>query len=75
MCLGAIVSARFDRLIFGVRDRKYESLDIILNKYLENFNHQLKVTRDVLGDSSKDLLQTFFKKLRNKDKEENSYVK
>jgi len=75
MCLGAIVSARFDRLIYGVRDKKYESLDVILNKYLENFNHQLQVTMDVLSDSSKELLQTFFKKLRIKDKEENSYVK
>ncbi|MDA3931844.1 MAG: nucleoside deaminase [Tenericutes bacterium] len=75
MCLGAIVSARFDRLIYGVRDKKYESLDTILSKYLDNFNHQLKVTTDVLSESSKELLQSFFKKLRMKDIEENSYVK
>ncbi|MFP4478578.1 MAG: nucleoside deaminase [Candidatus Izemoplasmatales bacterium] len=67
MCLGAIVSARFDRLIYGVRDKKYESLDAILSKYLENFNHQLKVTDNVLADSSKELLESFFKKLRIKD--------
>ncbi len=64
MCLGAIVSARFDRLIYGVRDKKYESLDEILNQYLKNYNHQLAVTTDVLSDESKDMLQTFFKKLR-----------
>lgn len=65
MCLGAIVSARFDRLIFGVRDQKYESLDQILSEYLKNFNHQLKVSDNVLADESKALLQAFFKKLRN----------
>ena len=75
MCLGAIVSARFDRLIYGLRDKKYESLDEILEKYLENYNHQLKVTTDILSDSSKKLLQSFFKKLRVKDTEEISYVK
>ena len=64
MCLGAIVSARFDRLIYGVRDKKYESLDEILNRYLENFNHQLKVTPGVLSEPSKALMQSFFKKLR-----------
>ncbi|QWB99911.1 nucleoside deaminase [Mycoplasmatota bacterium] len=67
MCLGAIVSARFDRLIYGIRDKKYDSLDSILEKYLSNYNHQLLVTTDVLCESSKELLQSFFKKLRNKD--------
>ena len=75
MCLGAIVSARFKRLIFGVRDKKYDSLDTILETYLRHFNHQLQVTRNVLSESSRDLLQSFFKKLRDKDKEENYYVK
>lgn len=64
MCLGAIVSARFDRLIFGVRDQKYASLDLILEKYLENFNHQVQVIPGVLQAESKMLLQSFFKKLR-----------
>jgi tRNA(adenine34) deaminase len=65
MCLGAIVSARFDRMVYGVRDQKYDSLDHILTKYLENFNHQLIVKTGVLEDESKDLLQSFFKKLRD----------
>jgi hypothetical protein len=32
---------------------------------LENFNHQLIVKTGVLEDESKDLLQSFFKKLRD----------
>lgn len=66
MCLGAIVSARFDRLIYGVRDKKYESLDHILSAYLENFNHQLNVTPGVLEEPSKELLESFFLKLRKR---------
>lgn len=64
MCLGAIVSARFDRLIYGLRDKKYESLDHVLNQYLANFNHQLKVTTGVCADESRALLDQFFNKLR-----------
>lgn len=66
MCLGAIVSARFDRLIYGLRDKKYASLDDILSRYLENFNHQLEVKTGVLEDPSKQLLESFFLKLRNR---------
>jgi tRNA(adenine34) deaminase len=66
MCLGAIVSARFDRLIFGTRDKKYESLDHILEAYLKNFNHQLDVKTGVLVEESKALLASFFERLRNR---------
>jgi len=66
MCLGAIVSARFKRLVYGVRDKKYESLDEILERYLSNYNHQLDVTTGVLADESRELMTTFFKKLRNR---------
>jgi len=64
MCLGAIVSARFSRLIFGVRDKKYESLDHILEAYLKGFNHQLDVKTGVCAKESQLLLESFFKKLR-----------
>ncbi|HKL47494.1 MAG TPA: nucleoside deaminase [Candidatus Izemoplasmatales bacterium] len=65
MCMGAIVSARFDRLVYGVRDQKYASLDQILTQYLDNFNHHLELTSGILENESKVLLQSFFKKLRD----------
>ena len=64
MCLGAIVSARFDRLIYGLRDKKYESLDQILGVYLKNFNHQLDVKTGVCTEESRVLMDQFFQKLR-----------
>jgi tRNA(adenine34) deaminase len=66
MCIGAIASARFKRLIYGPRDIKYESLDKILTEYLKNFNHQVEVVPNILEKESDDLLKNFFKKLRNK---------
>ncbi|MGD9964300.1 MAG: nucleoside deaminase [Candidatus Izemoplasmatales bacterium] len=66
MCIGAIASARFKRLIYGPRDAKYESLDNILKEYLKNFNHQVEVVPNVLENESNELLKSFFQKLRNK---------
>ena len=66
MCIGAIASARFKRLIYGPRDAKYASLDAILKEYLKNFNRQVEVVPNILEKESDDLLKRFFKKLRNK---------
>ncbi|MDD3128935.1 MAG: nucleoside deaminase [Candidatus Izemoplasmatales bacterium] len=68
MCIGAIASARFKRLIFGPRDKKYQSLDKILQEYLKNFNHQVEVVSGILEKESDDLLKAFFKDLREKNK-------
>ncbi|MDT8337171.1 MAG: nucleoside deaminase [Candidatus Izemoplasmatales bacterium] len=66
MCIGAIVSARFKRLVYGPRDVKYESLDTILKEYLKNFNHQVEVVPRVLENESDELLKSFFRNLRKK---------
>lgn len=68
MCVGAIASARFKRVIFGPRDKKYESLDNILKEYLKNFNHQVEIVPGVLEKQCDGLLKDFFKELRKKDK-------
>jgi tRNA(adenine34) deaminase len=68
MCIGAIASARFKRLVFGPRDKKYESVDGILKEYLKNFNHQVEVVGGVLEQESDQMLKDFFKDLRKKDK-------
>lgn len=66
MCIGAIASARFKRLVYGPRDLKYESLDNILKEYLKNFNHQVEVVPGILARESDDLIKKFFKELRSK---------
>ncbi len=66
MCIGAIASARFKKLVYGPRDVKYESLDKILKEYLKNFNHQVEVVPNVLEKESDQLLKDFFVSLRKK---------
>jgi len=64
MCMGAIVSARFSTLVYGLRDKKYASLDDILERYLKNYNHQLEIRTGIMAEESRELLDTFFAKLR-----------
>lgn len=61
MCLGAIMSARIDKLVYGAFDPKYSNIDK-LNEL--KFNHKLEVVGGVLENECASLLTNFFKKLR-----------
>ena len=65
MCLGTIILARIERLVFGSKEPKTgfcgsqtDLTKTVFNKY------GLTVVSDVLADEALDLMQTFFKKLR-----------
>ena len=65
MCLGAMIHARVDRLVFGAREPRAGA--IVSQASLieaEHFNHQLSFTQDVLADDSSVLLQNFFRSRR-----------
>ncbi len=65
MCAGALVQARIDRLVFGALDAKAGGCGSVIDVVREpRFNHHFEVKGGVLAEASKDLLQTFFKKLR-----------
>lgn len=78
MCAGAILQARIPRLVYGTRDPKagcVDSLYHLLND--ERFNHQTAVLADVLQETCSQMLQNFFRSLREKrkrDKQANSIV-
>jgi tRNA(adenine34) deaminase len=65
MCAGALVNARFERLVFGALDPKAGfcgSLgDLVRDPRL---NHRLEVTGGVLAEESAALLKSFFAELR-----------
>lgn len=65
MCIGAIVLARIDRLVFGAFDPKAGAVgslyDISKDKRL---NHRVEVTTGVMGEESGRLLKDFFSDLR-----------
>lgn len=71
MCAGAIVQARVTRVVMGAMNPKAGCGGSILNLLeMDEFNHQVDVTRGVLEQESTDLLQLFFRNLRVRLKEE-----
>ena len=65
MCAGAIVQARIPRVVIGSMNPK-----AILNLLqMEEFNHQVDVTRGVLEEECSGMLSDFFRNLRRKQKE------
>jgi tRNA(adenine34) deaminase len=65
MCIGAVILARIPRLVFGAVDPKAGACGSILNVPAERrLNHRVEITGGVLERDSQDLLQAFFKNLR-----------
>jgi tRNA(adenine34) deaminase len=65
MCIGAIVLARIQRLVFGARDLKAGAVLSIYNIGLDKrLNHFVKVKEGILMDECANLLRDFFKKIR-----------
>ena len=65
MCAGAIVQARIPRVVMGTMNAKAGCAGSVINMLqMEQFNHQVEITRGVLADACRDIMQDFFKKLR-----------
>ena len=66
MCIGALVHARIEKLIFGAREPKSGAVSCtndILEKH--SFNHRFKVIEGVLEDECSQLMRNFFRVRRN----------
>lgn len=71
MCIGAAILARVDRVVFGAWDPKGGACGSVLNIPEEKrLNHRIEVIGGVLEEESRELLQGFFKGLREKTTEE-----
>lgn len=65
MCAGAIEQARIDRLVIGAPSDKSGCAGTVLNVVAnEKLMHQSEITRDVLEDECRALVQQFFRDLR-----------
>ncbi len=65
MCAGAIVQARMTRVVIGSMNPKAGCGGSILNLLeMEEFNHQVDVTRGVLEEECSQMLTNFFRDLR-----------
>lgn len=76
MCSGAIVQSRMDRVVIGTMNPKAGCAGSILNILnMEEFNHQVEITYDVLKDECTEVLQKFFKELRVRNRAEKELQK
>ncbi len=67
MCAGAIVQARIPEVVIGCMNPKAGCAGSIINLLdMQEFNHQVKVTRGVLEEECSVLLKNFFKELRDR---------
>lgn len=73
MCAGALVQARIDRAVVGSMNPKAGCAGSIINLLqMKEFNHQVDFEKGILENECTQLLQGFFKQLReNKKKEKN----
>lgn len=69
MCSGAIVQARIPEVVIGCMNPKAGCAGSILNiLQMPAFNHQVNITKGVLEEACSDMLTTFFKELRLRNK-------
>ena len=71
MCAGACVQARIDRVVIGCMSPKSGCAGSVINLFdMKEFNHQVQITKDVLGEECSGLLTDFFENLRIRNKSE-----
>lgn len=71
MCAGAIVQSRMKKVVLGTMNPKAGCSGSILNLLqMKEFNHQVEIEAGVLEESCTQILQSFFKELRERNKKE-----
>ena len=73
MCSGAIVQSRIDRCVIGAMNPKAGCAGSVMNLLqIARFNHQVEITRGVLGEACGQMLSEFFRDLRRRKGREDS---
>lgn len=76
MCSGAIVQSRLDKVVIGAMNPKAGCAGSVCNLLqMEGFNHQVELVTGVLEEKCTNLLQSFFKELREQKKLEKLKIK
>jgi tRNA(adenine34) deaminase len=65
MCIGAIINARLDTLVFGAFDQKFGAAGSIYNLPNDRrLPHRLKVIAGIMEEECRELIQDFFRERR-----------
>ena len=65
MCVGAIVHARVETVVYGIPDPKGGAVRSILDVRSLALNHRFEVVEGVRAEECRELLQAFFREKRN----------
>lgn len=65
MCVGALIHARIERVVFGAREPKSGALVSVLEAATLPLNHRLDIVPDVLADECRSLVVDFFRYRRS----------
>ncbi len=71
MCTGAIINSRIKRLVYGASDYKAGSCGSVVNLFDLPYNHKPEMTAGFMQEECSAVLTSFFKKLRQRKREEN----
>ncbi|MCP4429202.1 MAG: tRNA adenosine(34) deaminase TadA [Chloroflexi bacterium] len=67
MCAGAMIQARLPQLVYGAKDTRFGADGSIVDVFnAEGFNHRVDITAGILENNAAEMLQTFFRSLREK---------
>lgn len=70
MCSGAIILSRIKQVVYGAKDEKAGTCGTLMNLVEDTrFNHQASVINGVLESDCQQLLKSFFKALRQRNKD------
>ena len=66
MCAGAMIQGRLQHLVYGAADTRFGADGTVIQVLNEPaFNHRVQVSSGVLAEEAGDLLQRFFRRLRD----------
>jgi tRNA(adenine34) deaminase len=69
MCMGAVIQARIDRVVYGCPDPRGGAAETLYRLGEDpRLNHRVEVRGGVLADEAADLLRSFFAQLRRRTK-------
>ena len=69
MCMGAILLARLERVVFGCHDPKGGAAGSLYNLAADpRFNHQVELTSGIMQQECSEMLSAFFRNLRQEKK-------
>ncbi|MCR5591740.1 MAG: tRNA adenosine(34) deaminase TadA [Lachnospiraceae bacterium] len=71
MCAGACVQARIERVVIGCMSPKSGCAGSVINiLQMDEFNHRVEITKDVLKEECSKILTKFFEELRERNRSE-----